>query len=402
MQVIHNFCTKSNCADGSYAHSTLTMDAAGNLFGVAMTGGKAGDGLVFELVPNENKTEWTYKILHDFCLRDCSDGRNPVGTVAVGTAGNIYGVSSQLQTSNAGLAYMLYPVDNGAWRARTIYEFCSGGDCPVGYFPNTGLSFAGMGPGVLYDGMSPLFGTTIGADGTAYEIYPKRRSWHGRLISNFRETGHYGYRPQGGILVDASGTAYGTTWSGGNYVDGVVFESVPTSKGWKYRPLHQFDGDHGAGPRGSLAMDAAGNLYGTTSTGDGSASKGVLYKLVPQNGQSQFSVLYDFCHVGPKCADGADAEDGPMVDGFGNLFGTTAQGGNYDSNYLGSGILYEFEQSTHTFQVVYDFCSEPNCTDGETPESGLIMDSSGDIFGTTTSGGAAGAGVVFELTPAAP
>ena len=156
--------------------------------------------------------------------------------------------------------------------------------------------------------------------------------------------------------------------------------------------LHSFgSGTDGAGPRGNLIFDSAGNLYGTTQ-GGGTSSYGTVFELTPgaDGGQTE-TVLYSF-----SGADGASPAAGLVFDAAGNLYGTTESGGA-----SGAGTVFELARPATagepwTETVLHDFGSG---TDGTAPQSSLIFDAAGNLYGTTRSGGAFGGGTVFELTP---
>ena len=156
----------------------------------------------------------------------------------------------------------------------------------------------------------------------------------------------------------------------------------------------------GANPEGALVADSQGNLYGTTLVG-GAYDYGTIYELTP-NGSGTWTntILYSFCPQGPTCADGASPQSGVIRDANGNLYGTTLTGGARSNE----GTVFELSppQGGHgpwTQTVLYEFCVSGNCTDGNQPLGGLTFDSHGNLYGTTTEGGPHGQGVVFELSP---
>ena len=205
--------------------------------------------------------------------------------------------------------------------------------------------------------------------------------------------------PYAGLI--SSGNLYGTTYEGGSgrCFDresgesgcGVVFTLSPAGT---ETVLHNFKGGDGANPHADLILDAAGNLYGTALGGGmeggfcgGDGTCGVVFKLSPSGTEK---VLYSF--TGP---DGANPLAGLIPDAAGNLYGTTALGG--DSNV---GVVFELIRcssapSGYDFKVLYSF---KGGADGATPQAGLIQDAVGSLYGTAL-GGAHGAGVVFKLTP---
>jgi uncharacterized repeat protein (TIGR03803 family) len=147
------------------------------------------------------------------------------------------------------------------------------------------------------------------------------------------------------------------------------------------------DGDQ---PRAGLIRDDAGSLYGTTADG-GAYQSGNVFKI---DNLGNETVLYSFCKAGTSCADGRSPEAGLIRDGSGNLYGTTAAGGASDD-----GTVFKID-NTGNETVLYSFCSVPNCADGWAPYAGLVQDTSGNLYGTTADGGANGKGTVFRLDSA--
>ena len=211
-----------------------------------------------------------------------------------------------------------------------------------------------------------------------------------RLYNFAQSTG--GYYPSGKLLMDASGNLFGTTAQGpGHEGAGTVFELSPASGGgYTYSVIYSFTGSvHEVGPNGSLVMDAAGNLYGSTV----GATTGEIFELSPNgSGGWNESVLYALN------SNEGTSTSAVVLDGAGNLYGTTASGG-------ASNLGYVFELSPvsgggWTFQHIYEFSG----LDGFYPEAGVILDGSGNLYGTTSHGGNSfhcgnGCGVVFELSP---
>jgi uncharacterized repeat protein (TIGR03803 family) len=162
----------------------------------------------------------------------------------------------------------------------------------------------------------------------------------------------------------------------------------------------------GSQPSSGLIMDAAGNLYGETSTGGRVArchgqGCGSVFELRPDSNRASGwaeTVLYRFCPGGLPCADGYFPSGGLLMDATGNLFGVTQYGGAHKL-----GVVFELtpnaSRTAWTESVLYSFCAQTSCADAIPPSSGLIMDTTGNLYGTATYGGAHGQGVVFELTP---
>jgi uncharacterized repeat protein (TIGR03803 family) len=222
-----------------------------------------------------------------------------------------------------------------------------------------------------------------------------------KVLYNFGN-GTDGVAPQAGLVMDAAGNLYGTTYNGGTYNYGTVFELTPAAGGgWTEMVLHNFnnDGVDGAYPQAGLIFDAAGNLYGTTHSGgthNASCSNdcGTVFELTPSAGGTWTEkVLYDFYSIR---TDGAFPASSLIFDGAGNLYGTTIFGG---ASGAGNGTVFELTPAAGggwTERVLYSFGA-----DGIWPYAGLIFDAAGNLYGTTSFGGTVGWGTVFELTPAA-
>jgi len=198
-----------------------------------------------------------------------------------------------------------------------------------------------------------------------------------------------GQKPFGSPVLDAAGNLYGTTSMNGMYGAGTVFEVSPNGT---ETVLYNFGNGNGDGqnPRGNLIFDAAGNLYGTTSVG-GMFGNGTVFQLSPSGTET---VLYNFGNGG----DGQNPQAGLLFDGAGNLYGTTANGGGTGCGGNGCGTVFELSPNGAggwTETVLYSFGGG---TDGAHPFSGLIFDSAENLYGTTVNGGAFGEGTLFELS----
>ena len=198
-----------------------------------------------------------------------------------------------------------------------------------------------------------------------------------KTLHRFKQTLIGGYFPAGGLIFDAAGNLYGTTFGGGAYGWGTVFELTPSGDGsWTKRVLHSFNRSDGGQLEGGLIFDAAGNLYGTTS-GGGVYGYGTVFKLTP-NGDGSWveSVLYSFGH---KRHDGAWPLSSLTFDAAGNLYGTTNSYGAH-----GFGTVFELTPNgdgSWTESVLHSF----NSSHGY-PYAGLIFDTVGNLYGTTYYG----------------
>jgi uncharacterized repeat protein (TIGR03803 family) len=255
----------------------------------------------------------TYKILYNFQGPNAQDGRNPVGRLSLDKAGNLYGVTQNGGTLDVGTVFELSPNADGTWTETVIYSFCSdfvGGMCLDGYYPLAALAL---------DQDGNLFGATSAGGllncpdsagcGTVFELSPPSSQggvWTQTTLYNFCETVSNnvcedGKTPAGNVTLDASGNLYSTTTAGGAGNSGVVFQLSPGLAGWTENVMHSFcvGGQNGACPDGStpeagVTFDSSGNLYGTTKLG-GSARKyagGTVYKLSPTAGQRPYCLRF--------------------------------------------------------------------------------------------------------------
>jgi uncharacterized repeat protein (TIGR03803 family) len=281
------------------------------------------------------------------------------------------------------------------------------------------------------DGAGNLYGTTQrgGAHGppwglgTVFELTPNaaRTKWTETVLHSFCAQANCvdGSFPSAGLIMDGAGNLYGTTQSGGAhrppYGLGTVFELTPNAARtkWTETVLYSFCSQafcrDGRRPQTVLIMDGAGNLYGTSSEGGAICSVrlaercGTVFELTPNAARTKWTetVLYSFC-AQANCVDGSFPSAGLIMDGVGNLYGTTPHGH--------AGVVFELmpnaARTAWTDEVLYRFCLQGgSCSDGDQPSGSLIMDKSGNLYGTTQFGGdgdgcgSTGCGTVFALKP---
>jgi len=423
-KILYSFCAQAGCADGGGPRAGLLMDASGDLFGTTNDGGDIGtdgdrEGTVFELIPNARKTKWKYKRLHSFCaLKNCADGAEPTASLIMDTSGNLYGTTSYGGVSESGTAFELV-FTGRKWKFKLLHAFCAKGTdgCVDGEWPHQGLTYAGASTGTPYDGTSTLYGTTEGGgsfqdsfgfgEGTAFQLSPVEgtKKWKEKVIYSFCSNSGCGTvlpQPSSALLVDGAGNLYGTT--GQDRFNGNLFELKPNARRtkWTETTLYNFctrsNCADGLDPiDDSLILDSAGNLYGTTITGGAhypASTGGTVFKFDTET--SQLSTAYSFCALA-NCGDGTRPRSGLVMNSSGDLFGTTTEGGDESIDSDGGGTV--FKLSGGTLQSIYKFCTQADCADGKDPEAGLIMDASGTLYGTTEDGGANGGGTVFAITP---
>jgi uncharacterized repeat protein (TIGR03803 family) len=256
--------------------------------------------------------------------------------------------------------------------------------------------FAGLVQG--FDGN--FYGTTYygGANnsGTVFKI-----TLAGKLITLYRFCAQSGCadgaHPSASLVQASNGDFYGTTLAGGANDDGTVFKITTVGR---LTTLHSFDGGDGLNPAAGLIQASNGNFYGTTEYG-GSTGGGTVFKITPSG---TVTTLYGFC-AEYLCADGSRPLAGLVQASDGNLYGTTIYGGGNDGfGYCfdyGCGTVFKITPAG-TMTKLYSFCaSQTDCSDGALPDAGLVQGTDGNIYGTTSAGGAlpARGGTVFKITP---
>lgn len=382
--VLYSF--KANDIDGSVPHAGLVADASGNLYGTTFSGGSSlFYGTVFELTPGTGGT-WTMTVLHSF-ENDGKDGTIPQAGLVFDASGNLYGTTSTGGHFNNGTVFKLAPA-SGGWTETILYAF---------YGSNDGSDPQGT---LVFDAAGNLYGTTGGGgahgSGTVFELAPTTSgAWHKTILHSFNSSSNDGNFPTAGLVRDASGNLYGTTFKGGTYGRGMVFELSPTGTGgWRYTAMHEFNsGDDGQYPYDGLILDASGSLYGTTEDG-GVHGSGTVFEISPRTGGGwSEKVIHSF---GETLNDGVNPLDALVMDSAGNLYGTTEHGGVNGS----LGTVFQLSPTTGGawIETVLHVFND-NDGDGFYPFAGLITDGSGNFYGTTTQGGAADLGTVFKIVP---
>jgi uncharacterized repeat protein (TIGR03803 family) len=356
-------------------------------------------------------TAWTKTTVLN--LNSSTQGRLSASAPVMDANGNLYGITPSGGANGAGAVYKITPGGS----ASVVASLTSG---------TTGNS----GVGLTIDSGGNLYGvcTSGGSsnDGTIFEIAAGTST----ITVRGTFTGSNGQSPYGNVLVDSSGNIFGTTYQGGSSSDGTVFEIAAGTN--TISTIYTFTGNNGSNPYGTLIEDANGNLYGTTYNG-GSGGYGAVFEIASASGSTV--ATYSF-----SGSAGTHPRAGVTMDANGNLYGTTYIGGtggygtvfeiaagtgtittlaNFNNSngaypFYGSMILdsqgnlygttqsggiaggiFEVVAGSNTINTLYTF---PNPTGGYTPYGGVIMDSSGNLYGTTRSGGTNNYGVVFKLT----
>jgi len=316
-----------------------------------------------------------------YTFRGGTDGGNPYAGLVRDSAGNLYGTT----------------VNGGSSGNGTVFKISAGGGYKVLYSfagqPDGGNPYAGLvrdGKGNIYG--ATFWGGTYGG-GTVFKLTNKGLE---TVLFSFGSMGGFedGQSSFGGVVRDALlGNLYGATNFGGAYACGTVFEITPAGS---ETVLYDFQGNSdGCYPESPLLRDSKGNLYGTTSEGGGSGCSGyvgcgTIFKVTPTGTET---VLYRF---GGPPDSGAGPSAGLIKDAKGNLYGTTNFGGTYSMGTV-------FELTNKGAETVrHNFEGGPG--DGQGPNAGLILDKLGNLYGTTTGGGASGAGgygwgTIFKIAP---
>jgi len=338
------------------------MGTAGSLYGTTsfcFAGGPAGN--VFKLDPSGNEAG-----LHSFT--GGSDGAFPkYGSLLMDQAGNLYGSTEQ----------------GGAYGSGTVFKIDTSGNKTVLYSFGPYGSGDGYYPwaGVIMDKAGNLYGTTSGG-GAAYSgtVFKLDAFGNETVLHSF--TGPDGAFRQASLIMDSAGNLYGITTWGGAYGYGTVFKLDTSGNETVLYSFAEARGDGGEPyDYGSLVMDAAGNLYGTTFHG-GAYGVGTVFKLDTSGNET---VLHSF-----NGSDGEGPDAGLMMDAAGNLYGTVPWGGAYNK-----GTVFKLDTSGNEV-VLCNFAG----SDGAHPYAGLIMDTAGNLYGTAGEGGAYDLGTVFKIGPA--
>ena len=362
-----------------------------------------------------------------YSFKNTTDGNFPYSGVILDNQGNLYGTTvdgGNLATcdgNGCGEVFEIHHNSDGTWSDRSLYAFAGG--------PGDG---AASWSTVMSDSRGHLFGTTYyGGNGTCsigqypgcgvvYELtHSSTGGWTENVLYNF-QGGTDGAYPQTPLVMDNLGNLYGTTTEGGGSSVclqgttplgcGTVFELSPSSGGgWTETVLWRFQGNFdGAYPGGGVLLDGAGSVYGTAGGGGSPSCRqyfkdsqdcGLVYKLRHSATGWVRSTPYRF----QGGTDGWLPLGELVMDASGNLYGTTDLGG-ITSPPFGNGTVYELTPSGGGWMesVLYRFTG---FLDGGYPIEGVTFDASGNMFGLVNGGGTnsqdGGGGTLYELTPSA-
>jgi len=393
--ILHAFSGKG---DGKSPYHSLLRDNTGTMYGTTDGGGSFDYGTVFEMKPDGKDT-----VLHSFWG---ADGVWPLSSLVRDQAGNFYGTTSNGGTPEGGACF------HGC---GTVFKLNTTGKLTVLYVFSGGTDGGKPEAGLILDNSGNLYGTTtIGGDLNCRTDNPERRmaGKHSYTMYEYGSgcgvvfkidpKGHEtvlhafagnpdGWYPTGELIRDKKGNFYGVTWFGGTDDVGTIYKMHTSGK---VTILYSFQGIPGGEyPNGPPVRDAQGNFYGTTTNG-GAQNYGTVFKV---DSAGKETTLHSF--TGGN--DGYAPYVGATRDSAGNLYGVTIWGGGSTGCYdLGCGTIFKVDASGIE-TVLHGFTGG---ADGSEPEGALIMDKSGNLYGTAPGGGdlscgGGGCGVVFKLAP---
>jgi uncharacterized repeat protein (TIGR03803 family) len=316
------------------------------------------------------------------------DGYYPYSGLIADANGNLYGTT---YSGGAGLGTVFELKLSGGTYTEVQLHIFTGGTTDGEYPEYSSLVLDKAGN--VY-GTTAYGGSTSNA-GTVFELTKSGGNWTEKLIHSFTGYPKDGYLPQAGLSFDSAGSLYGTTYQGGLHNVGTVFQMKPKNGKWTFQIIHSFAGPPGGDYPfgGGVTAGKNGYYYGTTYYGGPTFNAGTVYRLFQARGVWVSQTVYVFSGG----ASGTNPDSSLTMDANGNFFGTTYAGGD-----LNLGTVFELKagkNNKYTYSVIYSF--KGGTTDGSTPYygQGPALDGSGNLFGTTRSGGANGAGIVYELKP---
>ncbi len=390
--VLHAF---TGSGDGGSPNGISAVGPEGNLYGTAASGGVTNDkcpqgcGNIFEL--KHSGGNWLVDPLYSFRGGNLGD---PVFGITRAANGAIYGQNRGPGGVDVpGLVYELTSVA-GHWTLTVLYQFN----------PNGNDAYESTGE-VILDAKGNIYGTStaggpMGA-GTVYELTFTGGQWVEKDLWYFgSRNGTEGWGPHAGVVMDQQGNLYGTTTMGSTHGCGAVFRLTPTQSGfWNGHTLYSFPalGAECSTATGGVILDAAGNVYGEVA--NSSPSSGV-FELSPSGGGWTYTLLYG-------ATWGGNPNEPPrlVMDSAGNLYGTTP-GGTYCNPQCDDGTVFKLTRSNGRWRhsLLYEFHYDL-LNGGIYPGGDLSVDSSGNLYGTTSLGGDTscnppnGCGLAYKITP---
>ena len=399
LTTLHNF---TGGADGGMPWAGLTIDRGGNLYGTTFQGGN-GFGTVYKLA--QKNGNWTIAPLYKF--NGGNDGANPVAPVILGPNGTLYGTTvgggGTSNTCNSpypvgcGIVFNLAPRPSippsplTPWNETVLYRFQGTTD---GAYPGYG--------DLTFDSAGNIYGTTSQAGVSSAQCFPlgcgvvfklthSGQGYTESVIYSFTG-GTDGSWPVGAVVFNSTGEAYTTAGSlnpSGANGGGTVIELTPSGGGWTETTIHNFTPGTDGSSPWSGVILDSSGNLYGTTSTNGSGGGGTVFELMPSGGGGVYNVLQSF--------SGSGNSPGPLrrlvMDSAGNLYGTTFADGAHG---LGSVFKLTHSGGGWTYTSLHDFTGG---SDGANPYSTVVFDSSGNLYGTASAGGSMGQGVVWEITP---
>src|SRR5579859_127772 len=335
LATLYSFCLQANCTDGEIPAGGLVLATNGNFYGTTGSGGANGAGMFFRISSAGKLTT-----LYSFCSQaNCTDGKGPGALVQSRTNGNFYGTTFSSGANNQGTIFEITP----AGKLTTLYSFCSQPNCTDGK----------SSYGALVQGNNGSFyGTTFAGgasgNGTVFKVTPA-----GTLTTLYSFCSQAnctdGRNPDWTLTQAINGNFYGTTYSGGTYNAGTVFEITPTGQ---LTTVSSFQCcTEGILPYAGVVQATDGNFYGTANDdGVNCAACGTIFELTPAG---QLTTLYNFCSQGtyPDCTDGFQPRLAGLLQATsGKFYGTTPVGGDAAcNNGFGCGTVFSLSAGLGPF-----------------------------------------------------
>jgi hypothetical protein len=366
-QVIHDF---TGGKDGSIPGYTLVPDGDGRFVGATHDGGK-GSGTVFEF--KQAKDAWKVKPLYDFTDHDGQPGWS--ADLAKGKLYTNAGYASVMGGPCGSALQLSKDPSSGKWSSTLMRTYVKSEDgCPTG--------------NLLADRNGNVFGVTQDGSangwGSVFELTPSSGGWTETLLHTFTGDADDGGAPYSELIADDAGNLYGTATDCASGCWGTVFELSPSGSDWTYKVLYAFTGgDDGGQPTAGLLMDKEGNLFGAAESA-GSKGGGTVFELSPSKGGWKYNVLASMTGTGGPVA-------ALTMDKVGNLYGT-----NFFDGASQNGSVFTLKHTTKgwKYQTLHDFTGG---ADGGLPGGGVVLDKSGNLYGTAVLGGANGLGVIYQI-----
>jgi uncharacterized repeat protein (TIGR03803 family) len=345
-------------------------------------------GVLAALAVAQAQAGQALKVLHQF--GQGTDGYLPLAGLTPDAHGNYFGTAEFGGLNELGNVYKLSPNGKGGWTYTDIYDFTGGSD--------------GGAPGgaVLVDAKGNIYGNTccLGGlyQGTVYELSPSKNGTYSITNAYSFKGNPDGAQPLGGLAMDAAGNLFGTTNEGGKgnigYGYGTVYEIETTGQAWQEKIIYR-SGTHKSGyeSQAPMTLGPDGNLYGTDGYG-GKTGDGTVFRIVPSGDTWTYEVIYDFARGG-----GSSPHSAPVFDAKGNLYATASfPQGTVFKLRPPKGAEKSWKETT-----LYSFTGG---ADGGYPYSGITLGADGSIYGVTSAGGNTsgpcqnhgGCGVIYKLT----